>query len=644
MSIQHIYSQTVADGTATSVVRPSDWNSVHNMVLNVSGNTVGTSQISGSDIIWAGGNNVTLSANGSTVTIVGPNTVAQTVQTQASGNIVGAGFTTTTIAGAVVAATQNSAGLLMAVPSYLTTAQSPGAYLTTAMVSNAGSNFVGLNSALTANGVSATINSSGLSLNFPAFLTTAAQVSHSHNFATTTTNGSVAVVATTNSAGATVAMPPWITTYVAQTNQTVASGNIAGTGYTSTTQAGTTVGATHNTAGLSMAWPPFITTYVAQTTQTQPAGNIAGVGTTFGGTNVSGSMTLNSNGLALSLSAAAPGGGGAINVAAGTTNGNLQTLSFVNGSGVSWGLNGSTITASVNAGGAAATGFWFQPEVFGSTMTSTHAVGTLYLRPFELDGYYDADKYIFQQSMASSISTGAVTASVSAGSASSGTGTWGISGTVIMFSRANTNETNASYNSIISFASNSYSMSAGYSSSVSWSTNVSSCSVSFTTSAAMGFIKNIDATGGFTTGSTGLSGSSSFSSTSNNANSFSSTYAMTFPYAHMSGVRPLYVQAGVDMVPGEYWIGHIQSSNSGSTNDSRIVRNAVMQPAMLYFTISTNNYMEIGNSVAITTSNFRPGFGSHSASSLTTGQIGLSQVSTMASNASMYFALDGRTL
>jgi hypothetical protein len=49
--------------------------------------------------------------------------------------------------------------------------------LTTARVSN---DAIGLNSGLTANGVSMTANSSGLSLNFPAFLTTAAQSGHSH--------------------------------------------------------------------------------------------------------------------------------------------------------------------------------------------------------------------------------------------------------------------------------------------------------------------------------------------------------------------------------------------------------------------------------------------------------------------------------
>lgn len=77
----------------------------------------------------------------------------------------------------------------------------------------------------------------------------------------------------------------------------------------------------------------------------------AGTGTTFNGANISGSITQDSNGIALSLSAPTPGGGAAINVSAGTTSGNLQTLQFNNSNGVSFGLNGSTITASAAGGG-----------------------------------------------------------------------------------------------------------------------------------------------------------------------------------------------------------------------------------------------------------------------------------------------------
>ena len=63
MPLYHVYSQTVADGTATSVVRPSDWNSAHNQQITLSGNTAGQSTISGTNIVFQGGNNVTLSAN-----------------------------------------------------------------------------------------------------------------------------------------------------------------------------------------------------------------------------------------------------------------------------------------------------------------------------------------------------------------------------------------------------------------------------------------------------------------------------------------------------------------------------------------------------------------------------------------------------
>lgn len=73
---------------------------------------------------------------------------------------VGTPFATTTVAGSVVAATHNSAGVTLAVPAYLTTAQAPGAYLTTARASNDG---IGTNTAQT--NVTWTANSAGLSFN-----------------------------------------------------------------------------------------------------------------------------------------------------------------------------------------------------------------------------------------------------------------------------------------------------------------------------------------------------------------------------------------------------------------------------------------------------------------------------------------------
>lgn len=78
MPIQHFYTQTVADGTATSLVRPSDWNSAHNIVYNLSGNTLGSSQLIGSDVTLVGGNNITLSADTAAdkLVVIGPSTGA----------------------------------------------------------------------------------------------------------------------------------------------------------------------------------------------------------------------------------------------------------------------------------------------------------------------------------------------------------------------------------------------------------------------------------------------------------------------------------------------------------------------------------------------------------------------------------------
>jgi len=80
MPVQHFYTQTVADGTATSLVRPSDWNSAHNMVYNLSGNTLGSSRISGSDVTLVGGTNVTLSADtAASKLVVSANVPASTI-------------------------------------------------------------------------------------------------------------------------------------------------------------------------------------------------------------------------------------------------------------------------------------------------------------------------------------------------------------------------------------------------------------------------------------------------------------------------------------------------------------------------------------------------------------------------------------
>lgn len=345
-ALYHAYSQTVADGTATSVVRPSDWNSAHVQNQTISGNTVGASSFSGTNIVFQGGNNVTLSAataaGAATIVISGANTVAQTVQTQASGAIAGTGFTSTTTAGTNVTAAMGTNGLSMAVPAF-------------------------------------------------------------------------------------------ITTYAAQTTQTQPAGNIAGAGYTSTTQAGSTVGITQNSNGLSAAWPPYITTYASQTADT----NKAGTGTTLALTNLGGTLNVGTNGVALSINniddhlmgwnlvgntagttgttltteapiyfsggnnitlsgnsntiviqGAAGGAGGGIVVAAGASTITSGTVLFSNANGVTFGLNGSTMTASIIAN---QTYDGWTPYADLEMVAGQQGQGTLYMEP-EHSPYYFQDR------------------------------------------------------------------------------------------------------------------------------------------------------------------------------------------------------------------------------------------------------------
>jgi hypothetical protein len=155
----------------------------------------------------------------------------------------------------------------------------------------------------------------------------------------------------------TLAVPPYITTYVAQTNQTLASGAIAGTGLTTTTTAGALLVGTNSTNGLSLGVPAWITTYVAQTVQTQASGNIAATGfatTTTNGTVIVG--TNNTTGLTLAVPAflttyaAQTSTGLNVSAGAGTSN-NLTGITFVNSNSITFGLSTGasvgTITASV---------------------------------------------------------------------------------------------------------------------------------------------------------------------------------------------------------------------------------------------------------------------------------------------------------
>ena len=284
------------------------------------------------------------------------------------------------------------------------------AYLTTAMQSASSSVFAktGFTTQSTSGtDIVGTLNSSGLNLGVPkylvtgAFLTTAAQVSHSHGNPT---------LSLSNLSGATASASNGLT--------------LSLSGYPATSFVN--VSDTHNiyfanSLGSNITWGSATSsnaTYIYAT-----AGGGAGTGTTVGATNGTQiKMTLNGTGLNMSVPAYLTTAAQAVTFSAGANSGALSSLVFSNFNGVGFGLNGSTITASYTVPGV--TVFSNDNSVTfgltGSTITanflqSTHShagVGSVY--------YNDTNGVTFGASTSGSSTT--ITASINAVSAGAGSG------------------------------------------------------------------------------------------------------------------------------------------------------------------------------------------------------------------------------
>ncbi len=268
MPIRHVFTNPVADGTNTGIVRPSDWNSAHAYTLqdavSLAGNTSGAmALVSDGTLVLAGGNNVTLSQNGNSVTISGANAVPAPVHVSAGANEGDLGTIVFSNSNGVSFGLNGSTVTATVATNY----QSQGAYLTTARASN---DAIGLNTAKT--NVTWTVNSSGISLD---------------------------------------------------------AGGYAGTGFTTTAQAGAVVAGTHDTNGLKLGVPAYLTTAM-----------------------LSNAATISN-----------------IKVSAGGASANLSAITFADSNGVSFGLNGSTITATV------ATNYQSQGAYLTTARASNDGVG-----------------------------------------------------------------------------------------------------------------------------------------------------------------------------------------------------------------------------------------------------------------------------
>lgn len=223
--------------------------------------------------------------------------------TFANSNGVSFGQNTNGVITATVATNYQSQG------AYLTTAQPPGAYLTTAMQSDASTAFAGTGFTTATTGgtnIVGTLNTNGLSMGVPAYLTTAAAGSGAGTGFTTATTAGTDVVGTLDTNGFSMGVPAYLTTaqppgaYLTTAMASDAGSNFAGTN-------GSMVGGsfTLNTSGATISLPAYLTTaqppgaYLTTAMASDASSAFAGTGATI----VGGSLTVNTAGVNVSLPA-----------------------------------------------------------------------------------------------------------------------------------------------------------------------------------------------------------------------------------------------------------------------------------------------------------------------------------------------------
>lgn len=347
MSLFHVKTQTVPDSTATSLVRPSDWNSAHAQAMTLSGNTAGQSTFSGTNIVFQGGNNVTLSAQ----TAAGAATIIFSggAGGPGGGGVAFSAGTNSTSTGTVVFA--NSNGLTFGMD---TNGSVTGSYTVPSVPAQTAYVFSNSNNvSFGTNGSTVTATASFAQSTQPVAYSAA---NGSANFSTLTFANSNGVSFSTGTQGVYATVK---TDYqssnanylTSQSNQAFSAANGSQTFQTITFANSNGVSFSTGTQGLYASHDGFPSSATTK---------FAGTGTTFNGTNVNGSLTLNSNGIRVDLSVSPGGAADGYNSAQFTNSTANSTMPLLwagnsNGSGnITLGLTGSTITGSAPSGGAGA--------------------------------------------------------------------------------------------------------------------------------------------------------------------------------------------------------------------------------------------------------------------------------------------------
>jgi len=408
--IKHVFTNAKADLADPTIVRPSDWNSAHAITM-IEGVSAGTQVGSSGTIVFADSNGVSFGMNANTIT----GTVRTDYQsagaylTTAMVSNAGSNFVAATaaFAGTSASGTIASNGISVSI----------GPYITTAMASNRGSDFVAATAAFAGTSASGTIGSAGISVSIGPYITTADLSANSSNYfrnwkiagntAGTTSSqqgtdfwlaGGQGITLSGNSNSITLSVGSYITTAMASNR---GSDFVAATAAFAGTSASGTIGS----AGISVSIGPYITTAMAS----NRGSDFVAATAAFAGTSASG--TIGSAGISVSI-------GPYITTAMASNRGSdfvAATAAFA-GTNASGTIASNGISVSVAAPGAAAENNWVTllgANVAGSSSASGSTIGWSGIN-LTLSGTNNSQVVISAPATTSFVGSGAISLSVNA--------------------------------------------------------------------------------------------------------------------------------------------------------------------------------------------------------------------------------------
>jgi hypothetical protein len=320
LSVQHVKTATGSDNTQYEI-RPSNWNSVHAITLNLSG-----TDISGA---FSNSNNVSFGTNVFGA-MTGSASFNQSVQTQGSVQINGS-------TGSIVFANSNG----------VTFGGNAGTITASVVAGGGGGAAISAVGSSQNTGTVVFSNSNNISFGMNGSVVTASASSPAQTAYVFSNSNGISFGTNASTVTASYTVPT-------QSTQTQPAGAIAGTNWTTTSTAGSQLTGTMNSSGLTLAVPAWLTTAAAG-----------------GGVAIAASNSTFTSGTVV-LSAA----GGALTISNGAQSALFSvpaTSSLVGTNGISISTNGSTISIS-NLGLAVSGGAGTSTSLTGITFANSNGV------------------------------------------------------------------------------------------------------------------------------------------------------------------------------------------------------------------------------------------------------------------------------